>query len=105
MALPIDPTTVNVGSSLPSKAASSALADERADINKRFEEMLWAEMLRHTGLEESMTKSGGQGASAFTQFVIEAIAADLAEQHPLGLDPVPQAAAAYNQLSPEGEPE
>ena len=103
MAMPIDPSASNLAARLPSKAASTELNDERSDINKRFEQMLWAEMLSHTGLEEALTKSGGKAASAFTQFVIEAIAADLAEQHPLGLDPIPEAAAAYTKLDREGE--
>ena len=58
---------------------------EVSDLNKRFEQMLWAEMLSHAGLEEALTKNGGEAASSFSRYVVEAIAADLAEQHPLGL--------------------
>ncbi|WP_084420359.1 hypothetical protein [Henriciella litoralis] len=77
--------------------------EEANDLRQRFEQMLWAEMLRHTGLEDALTKSGGQAASAFSQFVIESIAGDLAERHPLGLDPIPQASAAYETLLAEGQ--
>ena len=58
---------------------------ETSDINKRFEQMLWAEMLMHAGLEDALTKNGGEAASSFSRYVVEAIAADIAEQHPLGL--------------------
>jgi hypothetical protein len=51
----------------------------------KFEQMMWAQMLRHSGLEDAFTKSGGEAVSAFSQFIVEAIAKDLAEKHPLGL--------------------
>lgn len=54
------------------------------DLGRRFEQMLWAEMLTHTGLEKSFTLGGGQAASAFSRHIVEAIAADLASSHPLG---------------------
>ncbi|MBY9065748.1 hypothetical protein K1X12_02490 [Hyphomonas sp. WL0036] len=47
--------------------------------------MLWAEMLSHAGLEKSFTLGGGESASAFSRFIVEAIAEDLAETRPLGL--------------------
>ncbi|PKP83099.1 MAG: hypothetical protein CVT79_03370 [Alphaproteobacteria bacterium HGW-Alphaproteobacteria-18] len=47
--------------------------------------MLWAEMLSHAGLEKSLTLGGGEAASAFSRYVVEAIAEDLAESRPLGL--------------------
>ena len=61
--------------------------DTRAgsEISKRFEQMLWAEMLSHAGLEDALTKNGGQGVAEFSRFVVEAIAADIAEKHPLGI--------------------
>ena len=62
-----------------------AASPERSEIGKRFEQMLWAEMLSHAGLEKSLTLGGGEAASAFSRYVVEAIAADLAETHPLGL--------------------
>lgn len=55
------------------------------DTKLRFEQMLWAELLTHTGLEKSLTLGGGDGASMFSRYFVEAIAADIAEQHPLGL--------------------
>ena len=59
-------------------------AAEPSEIGKRFEQMLWAEMLTHAGLEKSFTLGGGEAASAFSRYVVEAIAEDLAESHPLG---------------------
>lgn len=58
---------------------------DRSEIGKRFEQMLWAEMLSHAGLEKSLTLGGGEAASAFSRYVVESIAADLAETNPLGL--------------------
>lgn len=55
------------------------------NIGKRFEQMLWAEMLSHAGLEESLTQGGGEAVAAFSRYVVEAIAEDIAEKHPLGL--------------------
>lgn len=66
----------------PAQAGTSAQAD---NIGKRFEQMLWAEMLSHAGLEESLTQNGGQAASSFSRYLIEAIAEDISEKHPLGL--------------------
>lgn len=65
------------------RAARTTL-EERSEIGKRFEQMLWAEMLSHAGLEKSLTLGGGEAASAFSRYVVEAIAEDLAETHPLG---------------------
>lgn len=55
------------------------------DAGARFEKLLWSQMLQHTGLEDAFTKNGGQAVSAFSQFMLEALAEDLAEKHPLGL--------------------
>ena len=68
--------------------AEPASGEPRSEIGHRFEKMLWAEMLRHAGLEEAFTRSGGEGAAAFSQYMVEAIAEDIASRHPLGLDPV-----------------
>lgn len=58
---------------------------QTADIKIRFEQMLWAEMLSHAGLEKAFTQGGGEAASAFSRYVVEAIAKDLAEKHPMGI--------------------
>lgn len=84
------PTGVAMPGSLASTSAQAgpapgAGASGQADIGKRFEQMLWAEMLSHAGLEASFTRGGGEAASAFSRYIVEAIAADLAERHPLGL--------------------
>lgn len=55
------------------------------DTNIRFEQLLWAELLTHTGLEKALTLGGGDGAAMFSRYFVEAIAADIAKQHPLGL--------------------
>lgn len=67
------------------QGAATKIESGSSDINKRFEQMLWAEMLMHAGLEEALTKNGGDAASSFSRYVVEAIAADIAEKHPLGL--------------------
>ena len=66
------------------QAAKQAKPSED-DIALKFEQMLWAEMLSHAGLEDVLTKNGGESAAAFSRFVVESIAADIAEKHPLGL--------------------
>ena len=58
---------------------------EAEDIGQRFEQMLWAEMLTHAGLEKAFSQGGGEAASAFSRYVVEAVAKDIAASHPLGL--------------------
>ena len=55
------------------------------NTNLRFEQLLWAELLTHTGLEKALTLGGGDGAAMFSRYFVEAIAEDIAKQHPLGL--------------------
>ena len=74
-------------------------ASAEVNIGKRFEQMLWAEMLSHAGLEKSLTQGGGEAASAFSRYVVEAIAEDIAEKHPLGLS---NSRGAYDQFTPKG---
>lgn len=78
---PVAATDVQTSRSQPIKPEVTS----EADVALRFEQMLWAEMLTHAGLEEVLTKNGGEAASAFSRFVVEEIAADIAEKHPLGL--------------------
>lgn len=66
-------------------APKSARETAEQDIKQRFEQMLWAEMLSHAGLEKALTQGGGEAASSFSRYVVEAIAKDLAETHPMGL--------------------
>ena len=68
-----------------SDATGSARETAEKDIKQRFEQMLWAEMLSHAGLEKALTQGGGEAASSFSRYVVEAIAKDLAETHPMGL--------------------
>ena len=67
------------------------------DIGKRFEQLLWAEMLSNAGLEKSLTMNGGESASAFSRYVIEQIAEDIAEKHPLGLSGATQGYTQYQE--------
>ena len=73
------------------------------DTNVRFEQLLWAELLTHTGLEKALTLGGGEGASMFSRYFVEAIAADIAEQHPLGLLDAQNAASQPNEAEPESD--
>lgn len=79
--LPVMPSGAPAGEVRGAKAP----ADETGELRQRFEQMLWAEMLSHAGLEKAFTQGGGEGASAFSRYVVESIARDLAEKHPLGL--------------------
>lgn len=55
--------------------------DAFSDTLERLEQMLWTEMLSHAGLEEAFTLGGGEDAAAFSRYLVEAIAEDLAAQH------------------------
>lgn len=84
------PTSPLAMTSSPAGAAASAVSTPQSaemsdDAKLRFEQLLWAELLVHTGLEDALTLGGGQGASMFSRYFVEAIAADIAKQHPLGL--------------------
>lgn len=82
-ALPgLDAASVTSAARIAPKSAREAAEQ---DIKQRFEQMLWTEMLSHAGLEKALTLGGGEAASSFSRFVVEAIAKDLAETHPLGL--------------------
>ena len=72
------------------------------DVGLKFEKLLWAEMLSHTGLEKAFTQSGGEAASAFSRMIVESIAEDLARTHPLGLSPFATVAPASETPAPEG---
>lgn len=96
---PVQPVRAPAGQTFSAPASS----DRNAELNIRFEQMLWAEMLRHTGLEEAFSSVGGEGAAAFTQFAVEAIAKDLAEKHPLGFRAVDRAVEAYEMSRNVGE--
>jgi hypothetical protein len=78
----IAPTLPAPVSKVEQDGAPISMSDE---TKLKFEQMLWAELLTHTGLEKSLTLGGGEGASMFSRYFVEAIAADMAEKHPLGL--------------------
>ena len=79
------------------QVADAATTEMSEEAKLRFEKLLWAELLTHTGLEKAMTLGGGEGASMFSRYFVEAIAEDLAKQQPLGLldKDLPTSAAAY----------
>lgn len=60
-------------------------APEASELGKKFEQMLWTEMLSYAGLDKAFALDGGQAAETFSRYLIESIAADLAESHPMGL--------------------
>ncbi len=74
---------------------------QASNIGQRLEQMLWVEMLSHAGLEKAFTQAGGEAASAFSRYIVEAIAKDMAEQHPLGLG---QATEQTIAASAKGKP-
>lgn len=82
--LPTSPLTAS--QTVAAAANAQQPAAELSDESKvRFEQLLWAELLTHTGLEDALTLGGGEGASMFARYFVEAIAEDIAKQHPLGL--------------------
>lgn len=85
--LPTSPLAMTSGPAGPAASAAPMTqpAEMSEDAKLRFEQLLWAELLVHTGLEDALTLGGGQGASMFSRYFVEAIAADIAKQHPLGL--------------------
>ncbi len=97
---PLSPLTANqLAAPSTGEAGKPAQVELSEDAKLRFEKLLWAELLTHTGLEKSMTLGGGEGASMFSRYFVEAIAEDLAEQQPLGLldKELPSPMAAYTQ--------
>lgn len=86
MTISFSPTLpVSTPAATLAKPVDTANGAPDADIIKKFEQMLWAEMLTHAGLEKAFTQSGGEAASAFSRYIVEAIAEDISEKHPLGL--------------------
>ena len=78
---------------------------ETSDIGQRFEQMLWTEMLTYAGLDKAFSQGGGEAASAFSRYVVEAIAKDLSESHPMGLaEAVDKTIAAAQQPEQDDMP-
>ena len=73
------------------------------NTNVRFEQLLWAELLTHTGLEKALTLGGGDGAAMFSRYFVEAIAEDIAKQHPLGLLDQTESASATDDIDTGGD--
>jgi len=81
--LPTSPVAAPI--SAPASAVETPSLDASEDSKVQFEQLLWAELLTHAGLEDALTMGGGEGASMFARYFVEAIAEDIAKQHPLGL--------------------
>lgn len=75
----------NIAQTPTAPAQTQPKLSTEEDTTLRFEQLLWAELLTHTGLEKALTLGGGEGASMFSRYFVEAIAEDIAKQHPLGL--------------------
>jgi hypothetical protein len=83
---------------LPDRTVSGQGASEASVIGKRFEQMLWTEMLTYAGLDKAFAQDGGQAAETFSRYVVESIAADLAESHPMGLGEAVDRSVAERQV-------
>ncbi|MEZ5999503.1 hypothetical protein [Hyphomonas sp.] len=80
-------------------SATGKGASDASELGKRFEQMLWTEMLSYAGLDKAFAQDGGQAAETFSRYLIESIAADLAETHPMGLgEAVDRTVAASQSL-------
>jgi len=100
MALPVSFQSVVTPAADPvsrSSVAPKTAKPESSDIGQRFEQMLWTEMLTYAGLDKAFAQGGGEAASAFSRYVVEAIAKDLAETHPMGLADAVDATIAASQ--------
>lgn len=83
---PVSPLSAGMPSAaLMNLSSSASHSNKQEAVGQRFEQLLWAEMLSHAGFEDALTMGGGEAASAFSRYVVEAIAADLAAEQSLGL--------------------
>ena len=68
----LPPTLTPASSAQPSSTTALPQGVENSDESKmRFEQLLWAELLTHTGLEDALTLGGGQGASMFSRYFVD----------------------------------
>ena len=81
----------------------AAQQSKPSDIGQRFEQMLWTEMLTYAGLDKAFSQGGGEAASAFSRYVVEVIAKDLAETSPMGLGEAVDRSIAARQAPENGE--
>jgi hypothetical protein len=85
MAIPVFPLRPAMAGPTPTAQPEPRREAEGAlQLGQRFEQMLWAEMLSHSGLEKAFTQNGGEAAASFSRYIVEAISEDLARTHPLG---------------------
>jgi hypothetical protein len=78
---------VNSSGAPPAVAASGVRAGTAAqdEAGLALERLVWAQMITHAGLDRALTSGGGEAAAPFARLFVEALAADLADSHPLGL--------------------
>jgi hypothetical protein len=76
---------------------------ETSELGQRFEQMLWTEMLSYAGLDKAFSQGGGEAAASFSRYVVEAIAKDLAEKHPMGFGDAVDSSVAAAQTAQKGE--
>ena len=96
---PAAPAPTRTAPAEPAKSAARPARAETSDIGQRFEQMLWTEMLTYAGLDKAFSQGGGEAASSFSRYVVESIAKDLSETHPMGLaDSVERSVAARQSM-------
>ncbi|MEO1965806.1 hypothetical protein [Hyphomonas sp.] len=104
MTQPISAQTVMpTAAELSNRPASGGEGAQASDIGKRFEQMLWTEMLSYAGLDKAFAQDGGQAAETFSRYVVESIAADLAESHPMGLGEAVDRSVAARQSTQQDD--
>ena len=94
------------GTGIVEKPASPVPADGKSEtsaLGQRFEQMLWTEMLSYAGLDKAFSQGGGEAASTFSRYVVEAIAKDLAEKHPMGFGDAVDRSVAAAQSAQQGD--
>ena len=78
MTLPVSfPASGIAGADVTSRPAAAKQTNS-SDIGQRFEQMLWTEMLTYAGLDKAFSQGGGEAASSFSRYIVEAVAKDLA---------------------------
>ena len=106
MAIPVSPLRPAMAAPAPSaQPEPRRQAEDAPGLGQRFEQMPWAEMLSHAGLEKAFTQGGGEAAASFSRYIVEAISEDLARTHPLGFADKIHLPAAGEPTVNTGEPE
>ncbi len=85
-------TVQNIDSALLPKLNSQAPQspggapqDEAAKIAREFEAAFIAQMLKYSGLDKALVTGGGEAVESFTQFYLEELASELANNGGFGI--------------------